>query len=563
MRTLLKIFIPLSLLVLGLYLIPQDSQRPLRGGVPFPEDTGTPGNSTPAPYIFSIANESARVSPIRQGTDRQVGQAWGDYDQDGWFDLYVTDPRGPNLLYRNRGDGTFELPAAADDVSLPNANSAGAIFADYDNDGFPDLYVVNRNQPNVLFHNEGGAGFVDVSDAAGVADPLDGKSASWGDYDGDGWLDLYVANWACYPDCARSQFGDRDALYHNNGNGTFTNVTHLLGSKVDGAGFVASFVDFDNDSDPDIYLINDVFINDAGNALWRNDGPGCDGWCFTEMSAQAGADTRLMGMGLATSDYDNDGDFDFYFSNSGPMVLLQNQGDGTFRDVALDAGLDYGLIASAWGTVSFDYDADGWQDFYLAVSDQQTEPPANPLFHNRGDGTFDNMGDQISPAEPARSLGVAYADYDRDGWLDLVIGDYEKGYTLLRNESGRASANHRIALRLVGGHGINRDAVGTRVTITTADGRAQMQELQFGSSLGAGNAAELYFGLGNSAVTSLVIRWPNGVTETYDSAVPDRLYVIAYRGAAGPAPANPRWLLPALLVCLSLPLALTLRRRAS
>ncbi|NJN44049.1 MAG: VCBS repeat-containing protein [Anaerolineae bacterium] len=184
--------------------------------------------------IFSDVTSHAQIGEFRLGQDRLIGQAWGDYDQDGWYDLYVTDPGGPNILYRNKGDGTFAISSLAGQVALINTQSSGAVFADYNNDGYPDLYVLRRNLPNVLFQNNEGLGFTDVSVTAGVDNPKDGKTASWGDYDNDGFLDLYVANWSCYPDCGRPTEGDSDALYHNNGDGTFTNVTRMLGSKTGG-----------------------------------------------------------------------------------------------------------------------------------------------------------------------------------------------------------------------------------------------------------------------------------------------------------------------------------------
>lgn len=499
---------------------------------------------TPAPAvaggtIFVDVTHFAKIGDTRWGQDRLIGQAWGDYDQDGRYDLYVTDPAGPNILYRNRGDGTFAISPLAASVSLINTQSSGAVFADYDNDGYPDLYVLRRNRPNVLFHNDGGRSFTDVSEQAGVADPYDGKTASWGDYDNDGFLDLYVANWSCYPDCGRPMEGDRDSLFHNNGDGTFTDVTRLLGSKTGGAGFVAGFVDYDNDGDLDIYLVNDEFINPVGNALWRNDGPNCPqyeqfgSWCFTEVSEEAKADTMLMGMGLAVDDFDGNGYFDFFFTNAGPMVMLQNLGDGTFADIGAFAGVDLSGYGTGWGAVSLDYDNDGYRDLYVALTDTTPERSLiNPLFRNKGDGTFEDMTDQSGMVNDQRTLGVAAADYDGDGWVDLVIGNYEQGYKLYRNQTGAGSANARIAFTLQGGGPVNRDAVGARVKLTTADGHVQMQEVQIGASLGAGNAPTLYFGLGQQTVQSLEIRWPDGTSQTYENVPANMHYTIPYDGTA-------------------------------
>lgn len=488
------------------------------------------GNHYTIPIAFAEITRQVGILPERKGDDRLIGQAWGDVDNDGWLDLYVTDSDGPNILYRNKGDGSFEESPLSEAVRLPSAKSSGAVFADYDDDGWLDLYVLNKNEANVLFHNTQGETFTDVTMVSRVGDTGHGKTAAWGDYDQDGFLDLYVANWSCSPDCGRPTEGDRDGFYHNNGDGTFTDVTRILGSKVRGAGFSASFLDYDNDGDPDIYLVNDEFINPIGNALWRNDGPGCDGgWCFTEVSAESSSDTRVMGMGLASTDYDNDGDIDFYFSNAGPMALLQNQGDGTFVDVANLAGVDLEGNGIGWGAVFLDFDNDGFRDLYLALTDRLPDgQPINPLFRNHGDGSFREVEVQSGLAHSGKTLGVAYADYDNDGWVDLVIGNYNEGYALYRNLGTIGSGNHRISIRLVGGGPVNRDAIGARVYVRTIDGRTQMQEVQCGSSLGAGNATILYFGLGESQIETLTIRWPDGLKQEFERIFWDRFYTFEY-----------------------------------
>ena len=157
-----------------------------------------------------------------------IGQAWGDYDRDGWIDLFVTGNLEPNILYRNLGDGGFAVSALSDQLSLPDLPSGGATFADYNNDGWLDLYILNFGA-NRLFRNDAGAGFTDVTLEAGVGDRGKGTSAAWGDYDGDGWLDLYLTNWSCYPECDPVDFAaQQDRLYHNNGDGSFTDVTLTL-----------------------------------------------------------------------------------------------------------------------------------------------------------------------------------------------------------------------------------------------------------------------------------------------------------------------------------------------
>ncbi len=455
-----------------------------------------------------------------------TGQAWGDYDRDGWEDLYITDHYGSNQLFRNNGDGTFTRSPWAAAVSLPDSISGGATWADYNNDGWLDLYVLNFG-PNRLFHNDAGQGFTDVTITAGVGDAGKGSTAAWGDYDQDGHLDLYVTNWTCWPECGFDPDWalQRDTLYHNNGDGTFTDVTSLLiYEKTIGAGFAVSWVDYDNDGDLDLYVVNDEFQNPIGNVLWRNDGPGCGGWCFTDVSTPSGAGIVLYGMGLAVGDYDNDQDLDFYFSNMmEPAVLLQNQGDGTFLDVSAAAGVDF-VTDFSWGTVFFDFDNDGWLDLYLANTDDNplSNPSLpNPLFHNQGDGTFINLDAASGAGDTGSTLGVAYADYDGNGFPDLVIGNLGASYVLYRNLATEGADHNWLTVELEGDAAgvINRDAIGSRITLTTHAGQTQLQELISGSSLGSGNSLRLHFGLGSSTVDTLTVRWPDGLTETFTNTV--------------------------------------------
>ena len=269
-----------------------------------------------------------------------IGQAWGDYDRDGWLDLFVTGNLDPNVLYRNNGDGTFSVSEHSRQLSLPDVPSGGVTWADYDNDGWLDLYIVNYGA-NRLFRNESGAGFRDVTLEAGVGDTGKGTSAAWGDYDSDGWLDLYLTNWSCFPECDPVDFtAQQDRLYHNNGDGSFTDLTASLEYALTlGAGFAPAFLDYDGDGDSDIYVVNDKLQNEIGNVLWRNDGAGCGHWCWTNVAAESGADLLINGMGVDASDYDNDGDLDIYITDMVyHMHLLTNDGAGGFRNRARTSG---------------------------------------------------------------------------------------------------------------------------------------------------------------------------------------------------------------------------------
>ncbi|MXX50264.1 MAG: CRTAC1 family protein [Chloroflexi bacterium] len=472
-----------------------------------------------------------------------IGQAWGDYDRDGWLDLFVTGNLAPNRLYRNQGDGSFALSAHSPPLSLPDAPSGGATFADYDNDGWLDLYIVNHGA-NHLFRNQAGAGFIDVTARAGVGDRGKGSSAAWGDYDNDGWLDLYVANWSCFPECEVVDFTRQaDRLYHNNGDGSFSDVSATLGyMQTLGAGFAPAFVDYDNDGDLDLYVVNDKLQNEIGNLLWRNDGAGCAHWCWANVSAGSGANLLINGMGLDAADYDNDGDFDLYITDMVyTMYLLRNDGAG-FRNRAHSAGvaLNYGPDqAVGWGAAFFDYDNDGWQDLYVAATNyHQTFPElevsfmnARPdaLFRNDGAGGFVDVSADSGIAVDLPTLGVAYADYDNDGDLDLVTGHWDSGYRLYQNQG---ADGRWLSLELRGGGAINADAVGSKVYVR-AGGVTQLQTARIGSGLGGNNQLPLHFGLGAATSADIRIVWANGSECTIENVPANQRLRIVYGVTVG------------------------------
>ncbi len=504
--------------------------------------------------IFRDVSAAAGITATHRGVwdpdeSRQgylaIGQAWGDFDRDGWIDLFVTGNLDPNALYRNDGDGTFSVSEHSQLLSLPDVPSGGAVWADYDNDGWLDLYIVNYG-PNRLFRNDGGSGFQDVTLGAGVGDTGKGTSAAWGDYDSDGWLDLYVTNWSCFPECDPVDFtAQQDRLYHNNGDGSFTDVTVSLDYALTlGAGFAPAFLDYDGDGDSDIYVVNDKLQNEIGNVLWRNDGAGCGHWCWTNVSSESGADLLINGMGVDASDYDNDGDLDLYITDMVyQMHLLMNDGAGGFRNRARSSGSAINMGPDAgvgWGAVFFDYDNDGWQDLYVAATNyHQTFPELEVSFMNpRTDALFRNDRHRgfhdVSAASgidaELPTLGVAYADYDQDGDLDLVTGDWNSGYRLLQNQNGD---KRWLSLDLRGGGDVNRDAAGTVVQLTTPDGMTQLQTVSIGAGLGGNNQLPLHFGLGDATAADLRIVWTNGVECSLDAIPANQRLRLIYGVTAG------------------------------
>jgi hypothetical protein len=437
-----------------------------------------------------------------------TGQAWGDYDNDGLEDLYLTDTFGPNTLYRNLGSGSFEVSDLNSQVSLPDAESGGATFVDYDNDGDQDLLVLNQGV-DTLFENTGAA-FTDVSTGSGLVQPGRGESAAWGDFNQDGYLDLYVVNW--YFSGVPGNPLDQDRFYINNGNGTFAEVSHLLDTeRMKGPGYAVTFVDYDNDDDLDIYVINDKLW---GNLLFRNDGNGCGLWCFTDVSVATGADRPAWGMGIAVGDYDLDGDWDFFYSSIGEQVLLQNQiaqGSDSFLEVSIIAGVNADAVG--WGTVFVDFDNDGLEDLYLSTSSPEAGR-TNRVFKNNGDTTFLDVSESSGASNAGLTIGVVYADYDMNGLVDIVIGNQDEAYHLYQNTS---TSGDWLSVSLYGRGPVNRDAVGTLAVLELSDGRILRRRVHIGSSIGSDHQRAMHFGLGNATPVELTLTWPDGMVEVIDS----------------------------------------------
>ncbi|MEZ4726250.1 MAG: VCBS repeat-containing protein [Caldilineaceae bacterium] len=473
----------------------------------------------PAEPLFTNVAAEAGVNFIHVGNAPVMplgtGVAWGDYDNDGWLDLYVTNQDGANALYHNQGDGTFVDQAATAGVTAPGTVGGGAVFADYDNDGWRDLYVVNIG-PNLLFHNNGDGTFTNVTATAGVGDEGFGQSAAWGDYDNDGWLDLYVVNHV--DPLNRSA----DRLYHNagapGGHPTFTDVSDLLSLHLrSGAGFAASFLDYDDDGDLDLYVVNDyIFGEHRENVLWQNEGAGVDGrWRFRNVATRSRTNVAINGMGLGVGDFDNNSTQDFAITNIGPNVLLANMGRGEFVNISQAAGirrprLDRDREALTWCALTLDYDHDGWLDLFLCGSplDKGVGLPS-VLYHNQHDKTFADVTAESGITGEWWTRAGAYADYDGDGDVDFYVANYNQPGALWRNNS---RDTRWFNVRLTGVQS-NRDGIGAKVWLT-AGGQTQLRQLQSGGSLGAGNDLAAYFGLGDAAqVDRLAIEWPSGVIQ--------------------------------------------------
>ena len=488
------------------------------------------------------------------------GVAFYDYDNDGWLDIFLVNgtrlegfPAGSepaSHLFRNNRDGTFT------DVTLKAgvAHSGwgqGCCVGDYDNDGWDDLFVTYFGK-NVLYHNHGDGTFTDVSQKAGVA----GNGKRWNtgcafvDYDRDGKLDLFVANYidmdlatapvpesgpclyksvmvACGPPGLQ---GGKNILYHNNGDGTFTDVSEAAGilgaSGTYGLGVLAA--DFDNDGWPDIYVADDS----TASALYQNKKNGK----FQDIAIEAGCALSpdgkpQAGMGVSAADYDMDGNLDIVKTNfaGDTPSLYRNQGGANFEDTTFTAGLGAHTQFLGWGCGFFDMDNDGWPDIlicnghvYPEVEQLKTEAgyaQRKLLYQNLRNGHFADVSFQAGPgiSEPSPSRGAAFGDFDNDGDIDIVVNTVNDYPQLLRCDS--KLAHNWIKVRTIGTKS-NRSGIGARLTcVTQVPGESkphrQIDEVRSGGGYFSQNDLRVHFGLGKAEKVDLLeIRWPSGQIDT-------------------------------------------------
>ncbi len=488
-----------------------------------------------------------------------AGAAFLDYDNDNFQDIYfvngadlpgATSKEPPrNALYRNNGDSTFTDVTQTADVG-DTGYGMGCAVGDYDNDGFPDLYVTNFGA-NIFYRNNGDGTFTDVTAETGTGDTRWGASCAFADYDNDGFLDLYVANYVKYAIesdkvCTRKGMrvycdprlyaGELDILYHNNGDGTFTNVTESAGfSKATGRGLAVALGDYDDDGDHDLYVANDAYQN----FLYRNNGDG------TFMDVSLIADVGFSedgeaenGMGVDFGDYDNDGRLDLIVTNfqGQTNTLYYNEGNELFSDLSYASKIGtISLPYLAWGVNFFDYDNDSYQDLFIANGHlhenvRKFDPVGfyeqpNLLFRNNRDGAFDEVGVQSGQGLRLEkvSRGAAFADYDNDGDLDLLVTNLNAPPDLLRNNGGNQNA--WLTLKLVGTCS-NQDAIGARVKVTTGN-ITQIREVRSGSSYLSQSDMRLHFGLGEHQQIDLIeIRWPSGLKERLEGIQANRMLTL-------------------------------------
>ena len=432
--------------------------------------------------VTEHVNDPDVPSPPLVGT----GAAWADCDKDGDLDLYITNFGAANHLYLNEGT-TFTDIAAASGVRDEPRNGSGVTFVDFDNDGDEDLFVVAYGA-DVLYENDGDCNFKDITGTSG----LGGKdqrstSAAWADYDNDGLLDVYVGNHHYF---FEFPLGgpvlppmSEDHLYRNLGGGVFEEVTSLLpvGSNTLGLTHAATFFDYDNDGDDDLFVGTDCSVSlalgepvdDSRNRLYRNDGPMSGSWQFTDVSNESGLDFCMATMGTALGDLNNDGYFDLGLTDGGSPKIMINQGDGTFEDEA-ELLMDVPNTIS-WGIGFFDFDNSSWQDIhYVAgatVSLPSTPGQLDSLFMNRFEGTIwtndlaTSAGIQgVDTDPPDQGRTSAYADFDGDGLVDVLVINRGGAVQLFQNV-GPAAPWNWLTLELEGMPN-NKNAVGAKVSVT-------------------------------------------------------------------------------------------------
>lgn len=488
------------------------------------------------------------------------GVALIDYDNDGDLDIYLVNSltaemvklhqKTKSALYRNNGDTTFT--DVSDKARLADIGwGMGVAVGDYDNDGWDDIYVTCLG-PNYLFKNNGNGTFTDVTQKAAVSDPRWSTGAAFVDYDNDGKLDLFVANYVDFdvnnlPEFGKGrscqfkgipvQCGPRglkgagDTLYHNNGDGTFSDVTKKAGvSDPDGyygLGVICS--DFDGDGLVDIFVANDS----TPNFLYHNNGDGT----FKEVGFPAGVAVNENGseqgsMGVTLGDYDHDGRLDLFITNFDDdyNTLYHQDTPGSFRDASYAAKVAaVSLPYVGWGTKFFDYDNDGWVDLLIVNGHVYPQLPTynqrNLVHRNNGDGTFSEVGLQLGvPFSEKRSgRGAAFGDIDNDGDVDVVLNNLDGAAQLLRNDGGNAAKS--VLIKTIGVKS-NRNGIGARVTIIAGDLK-QLEEVYSSGSYISQNDLRLHFGLGNKTkIDSIEIRWPSGNVDKISAANVNKILTI-------------------------------------
>ncbi len=523
--------------------------------------------------FVDVAHAAGLTSPVIYGRGDHAdyivetvgcGCAFIDYDNDGWMDIFIltgitigaSTPQTTNRLYRNNRNGTFT--DVTEQAGLRKAGWASSVcVGDYNNDGFEDLFCTYYGQ-NVLYRNNGNGTFTDVTKEAGlVSDTVRwGAGATFIDYNRDGRLDLFVSNYVQFdfdrvpkpgqnPNCywrgmpvvcgPRGLPPGQHSLYHNNGDGTFTDVSHEAGiaSSRGSYGMTVVAADFDEDGWPDIY----VACDSTPSLLFMNNHDGT----FREEAMLRGVAVNedgmeQAGMGIGLGDYDLDGHLDLYKTHfaDDTNVLYHNDGHGNFEDVTKTARLAVETRYTCWGAGIVDLDNDGFPDIFATAGSvypgleeklpRYKKKSPRILFRNLGNGTFEELTTEAGPAITAAysSRGCAFGDFDNDGDIDILIVNLNEQPSLLRNDVRKT--HHWLKVRLVGTKS-NRSAIGARVKVRYGH-KVQAQAVVSQSSFYSANDPRLHFGLGSETSADIEINWPNGAQEKLSNIAANQLVTI-------------------------------------
>lgn len=483
-----------------------------------------------------------------------AGGLFFDYNGDGHLDIYLVNsgtlsntsqlldrhPDHMNVLYQNQGDGTFADVTVEAGLQHNSGYGMGCLAADYDNDGDPDLYLTHFGK-NQLYQNNGDGTFTDVTSRTGVGDGNWSVSASFGDFNLDGHLDLYITNYldyqletahACFLEgvhlyCGPHEYpGAYDTLYRNNGDGTFTDVTTRAGVHSAGKGLGVLFTDYNNDGYPDIFVANDA----VPDFLYRNNKDGT----FTDVAITAGVAYNSEGratasMGIAAGDYDNDGASDLFVTNFSLEInsLFHNDNDGFYTMTTFDVGLaDHSFSKLGFGTQFLDADNNGTLELFVAnghVWDNVSEITPSisykqqcQIFGNTGQGQFMDLSDTAGAffKHPIVARGAAIGDYNNDGAMDILVTSCGETPVLLRNDSqAEIQKNNWVKIRLIGTES-NRDGIGAKVWVHTRE-TTQFREVTCGGSYASGSDLTLLFGIGTQEmIESIKVKWQNDLIQT-------------------------------------------------
>ncbi|MCU1315006.1 MAG: hypothetical protein JWN63_328 [Candidatus Acidoferrum typicum] len=515
---------------------------------------------------FILNNGTTDDKPIIDST--LGGVALLDYDNDGFLDLFFTNgasipslsksnPAFSNRLYHNNHDGTFTDVTEHAGVA-GEGYSMGAAAADYDNDGWVDLYVTGVNR-NILYHNNQDGTFTDVTQKAGVAGISDGRklwsvSAAWIDYDNDGLLDLLVTNYlewspensrVCGPQgrrlsCPPSLYkGEPNILYHNNGDGTFTDVSEATGiARHVGKGMGVAIADYDGDGWTDIFVAND----NERNFLFKNRrGQGFDEVGVESFVAYTDDGVPVSSMGVDFRDWSNSGRPGLFVTALGgeTFPLFRNEDHGIFTMATYESGIGFASFKmSGWGAGIYDLDNDGYKDLFSAnshvsenadLNPQQQYRQPNGVFQNLRNATFQDVSAAAGPAVSVRAAhrGAAFGDLNNDGKVDVVVSAIGSPAELLYNTS--TGGNHWIAIETVGTKS-NRDGIGTRIKLTAESGLVQYNEVTTAGSYASSSDKRVHFGLGrDSLIKEIELRWPSGTLQVLRNVKTDQVLKITER----------------------------------